>query len=260
MRICVLAALAALSSPVALAQDDPPFVASRPGATEGPIAVPAGYVQIETEIGSYARTRDGDFKADSYSLGASTLRYGLGDGWDAELVVQPWLKSSTTVGGVRDAEDGFGDVTLRLLKNIFGQDGEGAALAAIGYVSLPTASGDLGAGRSEAGGFLTGSFPLSDTWGAAWTVGAAARHVGGGDYQAEGSLALQINHAFSDAVSGYAEVAATRTERDTQTAATFDVGAAWVIGPTTQIDAGLNLGITDAADDVSVFAGWAHRF
>src|SRR5689334_20153565 len=224
MRIVIVFALAAFAAPLAFAQSDAPFVASRPGATEGAIAVPAGYLQVETEIASYSRTRDTGFKSDGYSLAASTFRYGLGDGYDAELVVQPWLRSRETVGGVRSSEDGVGDVTLRLLKNLFGQDGDGPSMAMIGYVSLPSATHGLGAGRSEAGGFLTGSFALADDWGAAWTVGAAARHMGGGAYQAEGSLALQINHAFSDAVSGYAEVAATRLYPDTQPEATFIFG------------------------------------
>lgn len=249
-----------LTAPFASAQSREPFVASRPGATEGAIAAPAGYLQVETEIASYSRTRNSGFKSDGYSLAASTFRYGLGSGLDAELVVQPWLRTSETIGGARSTEDGIGDVTLRLLKNLLGQDGDGPSMAVIGYVSLPSATHGLGAGRAEAGGFLTGSFALADDWGAAWTMGAAARHMGAGDYQAEGSLALQINHAFSDAVSGYAEVAATRLEHDTQTEATFDLGAAWLVGPTTQLDAGVNFGITDAAEDAVVFAGWAHRF
>lgn len=260
MRIILLAALALLAAPHALAQQSDPFVASRPGATEGPIAVPKGYLQLETEIASYSRTRDGGVEADSYSLAASTLRYGLGDGWDAELVVQPFLRSEVAVGGIEDSADGFGDVTLRVLKNIFGQNGDGPAMAVIGYVSLPSATNGMGAGRMEAGGFLTGSFNLADSWGAAWTVGAASRHMGGGDYQAEGSLALQLNHAFSETLSGYAEVAAGRLEHDTQTPATFDLGAAMLVGETTQIDSGVNIGITDAADDFQIFAGWAHRF
>jgi hypothetical protein len=222
--------------------------------------VPGGYLQLETEIASYARTRDSGIEADSYSLAASTLRYGLGDGWDAELVVQPFLRSEVTVSGVEDSADGFGDVTLRVLKNLFGQNGDGAAMAVIGYVSLLSATNGMGAGRVEGGGFLTGSFQLATSWGAAWTVGAAARNTGGGDCQAEGSLAQQLNHAFSETLPGYAEVAASRLEHDTQTPATFDIGAAWLVEETTQLDAGVNFGITDSADDFQVFAGWAHRF
>src|SRR5689334_14738339 len=143
MRIVIVSVLAAFAAPVAFAQSDAPFVASRPGATEGAIAVPAGYLQVETEIASYSRTRDSGFKSDGYSLAASTLRYGLGGDLDAELAVQPWLRSSETVGSIRSSEEGVGDVTLRLLKNLFGQEGDGPSMAVIGYVSLPSATHGL---------------------------------------------------------------------------------------------------------------------
>jgi hypothetical protein len=258
MRPVVLAvAVACLTAP-AFAQE-PPFVASRPGATEGAIAVPKGYLQAETELGSYSRTKDAGATSEGFSLAATTLRYGLGNGYDAELVVQPWLRSSVRGPGFKETDSGFGDVTLRLLKNLMGQDGEGPSLAIIGYVSFPAAENGLGAGRSEGGAIITGGFPLTESWGAAWTVGAAARHAGSGDYRGEISGALQLNHAVSNSVTAYAEVAASRLEHE-DTAATFDIGAAWLIDTTVQLDAGVNFGLSDAADDIAVFAGWAHRF
>jgi hypothetical protein len=250
-----------LLAPAAFAQEPPPFVASRPGATEGAIAVPTGYLQSETEIASYARTRQDGFKSDAYSLAATSLRYGVADGLDVELNVQPYLHGSVTAGGVKDSNGGFGDVTLRVLKNLMGQDGEGPALAVIGYITLPTAKNGLGADKTEGGAIITGSFAPADKWGVAWTAGAAARYRGANDYQAEFSGALQLNHAFTDAVTGYAEVAAVRAQHNGgPVSATFDVGAAWLVAPTTQLDAGVNLGLTDAADDANVFLGVAHRF
>ena len=251
-----------LLAPAAFAQEPPPFVASRPGQTEGAIAVPTGYLQAETEIASYARSRQAGVKSDAYSVAATSLRYGVADGLDVELNVQPYLHGSVTAGGVKDSDGGFGDVTLRVLKNLMGQDGEGPAVAVIGYVTLPTAKSGLGADKTEGGGIITGSFQPMDKWGVAWTLGAAARYQGGGnDYQAEFSGALQLNHAFTEAVTGYAEVAAVRAQHDGgPVSATFDVGAAWIVAPMTQLDAGVNLGLTDAADDANVFVGIAHRF
>ncbi len=239
--------------------DPPPFTASRPGETEGPIAVPGGYLQVETEIASYTRDKESGVTADGLSLAATSFRYGLGEGYDIELIAQPYLRQSMKGPGFKDTDTGIGDVTLRVLKNLMGQDGDGPAVAVIGYVSLPTASNNLGADKVEGGAILTGSFSVAENWGAAWTGGIAARHVGSGDYNAEFSGALQLNHAFSDSLTGYVELAASKLEHQ-DTAATFDIGAAWLTGPTTQFDAGANIGINNAADDVNVFVGWAHRF
>jgi Putative MetA-pathway of phenol degradation len=252
-------AIMALAAAPAFAQDEPPFAASRPGETEGPIAVPAGYLQAETEIASYARDKEAGVTAKGLSIAATAFRYGLGDGYDAEVILQPYLRAAVNGPAFKTTDTGIGDVTVRVLKNLIGQRGDGPAVAVIGYVNLPTASNNLGADRLEGGAILSGSFSLADAWGAAWTVGAAARHVGTSGYHAELSGALQLNHAFSDILTGYAELAASRLQGES-TAATFDVGAAWLTGPTTQFDLGANFGINDAADDANVFLGWAHRF
>lgn len=260
MRLLAVVAIGAFA-PAAFAQDPPTFIASRPGATEGAIAVPAGYLQAETEIASYALDRQDALKSDGYSLAATSLRYGVADGLDIELNLQPYLHTRLTAGGVKTIDGGFGDVTLRVLKNLVGQDDEGPALAVIGYVTLPTAQQGLGADKVEGGAIVTGAFAPADKWGVAWTAGAAARYRGNDDYQAEFSGALQINRAFADGATGYAEIAATRAQHaGGPVSATFDVGAAWLVAPTTQLDAGVNLGLTNAADDANVFVGVAHRF
>src|ERR1700761_2243346 len=98
MRSFALVALAACLVAPAFADDDPPFAASRPGETEGPIAVPKGYFQTETEIASYTHDRSAGVKSDDISLAATSLRYGLPADFDAELIVQPYLRSSVSGG------------------------------------------------------------------------------------------------------------------------------------------------------------------
>ncbi|MEP7211368.1 MAG: transporter [Alphaproteobacteria bacterium] len=260
MRSIALLALTACLVAPAFADDDPPFVASRPGETEGPIAVPKGHFQAETEIASFTHDRSAGVKSDSISVAATALRYGLPADFDAELIVQPWLHSSFSGGGLKDHSDGFGDATIRVLKNLMGQDGKGPSLAVIGYVTLPTATHNFGAPAAQPGAIVTGGIPIADGWATSWTVGAQRLAEGGDQHQAEFSGALQLSHSFSDTIGGYVELAGVRDEHDTKTAATFDIGGTYATGPTTQIDAGVNLGITGAADNANVFVGWAHRF
>jgi hypothetical protein len=261
MRSLALVAFAACMIAPAFADDtDPPFAASRPGETEGPIAVPRGYFQAETEIASYTHDRSAGVKTDDISLAATALRYGLPADFDAELIVQPYLRSSFSGGGFKDHSDGFGDATIRVLKNLMGQDGKGPSLAVIGYVTLPTATRGFGAPAAQPGAIVTGGVPLADGWGTSWTVGVQRLAEGNDRHQAEFSGALQLSHSFTDRIGGYVELAGVRDEHDTKTAATFDIGGTLATGPTTQLDAGMNLGITGAADNANVFVGWAHRF
>jgi Putative MetA-pathway of phenol degradation len=269
MRSFALVAFAAcLVGPVfapafapAFADDtDPPFAASRPGETEGPIAVPKGYFQAETEIASFAHDRSSGVKSNAISLAASSLRYGLPADFDAELILQPYLRTSFSSAGIKDHSDGFGDATIRVLKNLMGQDGKGPSLAIIGYVTLPTATHGFGAPAAQPGAIVTGGVPLADGWATSWTVGVERLAEGGDQHQAEFSGALQLSHSFTDKIGAYVELAGVRDEHDVHTAATADLGATFAIGPTTQLDAGVNLGITSAADNANLFVGWAHRF
>lgn len=259
MRLTLLALAACLCAPAAFA-DDPPFASSRPGQTEGPIAAPSGYFQMESEIASWTHDKDAGVSDTGIRAGATEFRYGLPADFDAELVVQPYLRDSLSGPGFKDHVDGFGDLTLRVLKNLMGEDGKGPSLALIGYVTLPTATHGLGAPAAQPGAIVTGGVPIADNWGVAWTAGVESLAEGGGHHQAEFSGALQLNHQFTDKFGGYVELAAVRDQHDTKTAATGDLGMTFLVGPTTQLDAGVNLGITSAASDASVFIGWAHRF
>src|SRR6185295_5305233 len=101
-KFAALMAMAACAGP-AFADD---FVPSRPGNTESPISSPAGRWQVETEIGGYSLGHSGDR---SWSALQTNFRYGLAPGWDAQIIVSPYVGEDA--GG--DRADGFGDTTLR---------------------------------------------------------------------------------------------------------------------------------------------------
>lgn len=253
MRRILMALALMCASGQAFAQEA--FVPNRPGATDSAIAVPAGRLQVETEIASYARDEEAGVTAQSWSVAATAFRYGLGDGVDVELLVSPYVRAEATGAA---ALDGVGDVTLRVRKNLMGQDGDGPALGVMGYITLPTASDGLGA-EVEGGVLVMGEFALAPSWALAWTVSAGAVSTPGGDYDAQGSAALVAAYAFNDRWSGYVEAAVEKVERQ-DAAASGGAGVTYLLGPETQIDAGITFGLNDAADDASLFVGWAHRF
>lgn len=242
-----LASLAFLGLAAPAWADD--FVPGRPGNTESPISVPAGRWQLETEIASYARAGDDR----NWSALQTDLRYGLASGWDVEAIVSPY--SRTVVGG--DSEAGVGDTTLRLRHTFTGQDGEGPAFAMIGFVTLPTASSGQGDGAIEGGAIATGAFNLSDKIGVTYTLGVAGLSDHG-DYRSDVYGGVAVSRQFGDRLGGYIEAFADRSEH--QTAATLDVGMTYLASVHTQWDAGVDLGVTGAADDARLFVGYAHLF
>lgn len=225
---------------------EPDFVPGRPGATESAVSVPKGALQLETEIASVTQT---DGAEDAWSVGATAFRYGVAHGADVELIVRPYLDDG--------AERGFGDVTLRARRTFAGQDG-GASFGVIGYVTLPAATNGQGADDVEGGLIAAGAFDLSERFNLAWTAGVAAVSTGDGDHDTATSGALTLGTPLSDTVGGYIEIGADH--QDDETGAYAGAGLTWLVAETTQLDIGFDAGLNDAADDLTVFVGWARRF
>jgi hypothetical protein len=258
MRAIIVLGLLALATPCALAEE-PPFATSRPGQTEGPVVVPKGYFQVETEIAGYAQSKGGPVKTSETRVAGADFRYGIGNATDVEMIVSPYLRDRARDSslGAADTAAGFGDVTLRARHMFAGADGNGPTFSLIGFVTLPTSKDGLGADEVEGGLIATGAANLTPRISLTLTLGAAAIHEGGyeGDVEAGANLTFAVTDRFGVYVEGFAEKAA-----HDDAAATLDAGATYLLGPTTQLDAGANFGVTGAADDVDVFIGWAHRF
>jgi hypothetical protein len=248
-RLNPLLALWAFHALVAPAFADD-FTPGRPGNTESPISVPAGHWQIETELASFARGGGG---AQSWSALQTDIRYGLAPGWDAEAIVAPYVGEKAN----GDRAEGFGDTTLRVRHTFTGQDGNGPAFALIGFLTLPTGTNGQSDGAVEGGLIGTGAFSLTGHDGVTYTAGAGAINTGGA-YKCDVFGGVNLTHQFSDAIAAYAEVFADRAEGET--ASTFDVGATFLSDARTQWDAGVDIGISRAADEARFFIGWAHLF
>ncbi len=255
-----LAALAAASAAVA---DEPDFVSGRPGKNESPIVVPKGYLQIETEAARFGTDKDSGVKTDSLSIAASSLRYGLGSGYEAELIVQPYVREKVRDAFGRSNADGIGDTAIRLRKNLAGQDGGAFAAAIIAYVTLPAPSGGLGSENVGGGILLPVQRQLTDKLSFAGTLGLAAVDSGTHAHRDafDPSLALGLGYSFTDKIGGFVELYADRPLEDgSKTNATLDFGATYLAAATLQLDAGVNLGISDAASDQEFYVGIAKRF
>lgn len=155
-------------------------------------------------------------------------------------------------------QDGFGDVTLRARRTLVGQGG-GPSFALIGYMTLPTSQDHLGAEEVEGGLIGTSAFALSVHISATLTAGAGSVNGDHGGQKADFYGGANVGCSFTERFGAYVEVFADKTN-GMEAAAVFQTGATYLLTPTTQLDAGVELGITDAADDRRLFLGWSQRF
>lgn len=232
----------------------------RPDKTESPYTVPAGRVQIELDFATYTRDRSDGFRLETIGVTPVNLKLGLARDTDLQLVVAPYIHQTATdlQSGARTKTDGFGDVTIRLKQNLWGNDDGKTAFALMPYVTLPTNTNGLGTDTVEFGLIAPLAISLSDSV----DLGVMTEIDVVEDDDARGHRVNFVNSAtlgfsLTDRLGLYTEIF---TEKGADWNVTGDAGVTYRLTDELQLDTGVNLGLTDAADDVAVFVGLSRRF
>jgi len=113
------------------------FSTDRPDKTESPYTLDAGHFQIESDLINFTHDRDtsggGDTRVDAWTFGSLNLKAGLCNRADLQLVLNSYnrVRTEDRAAGTVVKQSGFGDVTLRLKVNAWGNDGGDTAFAAM---------------------------------------------------------------------------------------------------------------------------------
>jgi hypothetical protein len=227
----------------------------RPDLTDGPFTVDAGHLQTETTFFQY--DRDGGVK--DYSFGETAFRLGLSANTDLQLIV-PFYERET--GGDVADNSGIGDLTVRLKWNFWGDDGGDTAFGIIPFVKTPTASHDLGNNKVEGGVVFPFSVNLSDHVQLATKAEFDVAYDGERDhYGADFVNSVELAVSCTEKLGSYIEiesVASTRSDAPWEGYA----GAGITFAATDDIvlDAGVVVGLVEAAQDFAAFTGVSLRF
>jgi hypothetical protein len=272
-RLALLALMIALPAPVfaqqsySLSNPTPraqlrELSTDRPDKTESPYTVDAGRVQVELDFISFTRDRSEGVRTETIAVAPVNLKLGLTASTDIQFVVAPYVRQITSGTGVRGRTDGFGDVTVRLKRNLFGNDGGNAALAVMPFVKLPTSTGGIGNNAVELGLIVPLALTLSERVGlGVMTEVDLNQQSDGRGYAPSFVNSATLAFSLSHRLGLYTELF---TERSTEGGAawvvTGNAGVTYAVTPDLQIDAGVNKGLTRAADNINVFAGLSRRF
>lgn len=241
----------------------------RPDKTESAYTVDAGHFQIESDLVAYTRDHDKEAGADtlmqSWSAAALNLKVGLCNRADFQLMIDTYNHVSIRdrVAGTRVRQSGFGDITTRLKVNMWGNDGGKTALAVMPFAKFPTNQDGLGNDAVEGGLII----PLAVELPMGWGMGVMTEFdfledaTGGGDYHTDFVNTITFSHDLVGNLGFYVEFfSAVSTETNSEWIGTFDVGFTYAITEDVQLDFGLNVGVTDSADDLNPFLGLSWRF
>ncbi len=146
--------------------------------------------------------------------------------------------------------------------NFWGNDGGQTAFGMMPFIKFPTNQNNL-ANNSVEGGII---FPLAIGLSEKWDVGMQTEFDFNKNEDDLGynlgfvntvSFGYQIDSRLSSYFELFTEIT---TETDSQFVATFDTGLKYLLTENVQLDAGVNIGLTEAADDIQPFVGLSVRF
>ena len=234
------------------------LAADRPDNTETPITVDAGHVQLEVSAIAYGSDESGDAESTSTAFLETNLKLGLTESADLQIVLAPRIAEETKVNGtVVGDPSGFGDVEVRLKGDLLGNDGGRTGFALFPFIKIPTGT-DVSNDEWEGGLILPFARDLQEGLG----LGAQAEL----DlvYDAEEDehridflhtvvLGLELNEQ-TGVFGEYLGVAGSDYE------AYVSVGATYGVNENLQLDFGALVGLSDAAEDFSIYPGFTLRF
>lgn len=226
----------------------------RPDITESPFTVDAGHFQAELSFLEYTH---GDGGQDQYAVLPMNLKLGLLNQVDLQLVVNPYIRTESD----DETVDGFGDLQLRSKVNLWGNDEGTTSLAVMPFVQFPTAADGVGSDRVEGGLILPFAMELPGEW----SLGLMAeldvvRDERNEDYGIDFVHTVAVGRGIVGPLGGYLEyigVAPHQTGGGYQAAIGLGLTYGW--SADVQLDAGVNLGLSDSADDVVLFTGISFR-
>lgn len=230
----------------------------RPDATESPVTVDKGMYQVEMSFVSYTRNKSAGTTTESYSIAESNVKYGVSDKTDLQLVFTPYISESTKTGGVKTTAADASDLTVRVKYNLWGNDGGDTALALMPNIKIPTST-DVSNGEWEGGVIL----PFGMAGGENWSLGLQAEisrvadtDSGGHDWDFSHTAVLGLD--VTERAGIYLEYLGVAGDHAYQPF--FSGGMTYGINERTQLDAGTMIGLTEAAEDLTVFTGISFKF
>ena len=236
----------------------------RPDKTESPYTVDAGHFQFETDLLSYAYDRSDSETVKTLAIAPTNCKVGLFNNVDLQIVVQTYNIQWThdRVADSRTRATGFGDLIARCKINLWGNDGGSTAFAMMPFIKFPTNQNDLGNHAVEGGVILPLAIHLPGEWDlGTMLVVARLQDSDSSDYHGEVVQSVTASHDIVGKLAGYVELFSNLSaEEHAGWVATFDLGFTYALSANVQLDAGVNIGLTDAADDLNPFVGLSIRY
>lgn len=232
------------------------FETDRPDATESPYTVDAGHFQFETDLFKIDRSKSESIKTVQKYFNSFNIKVGLTNSLDLQLVAD--MLVHTSVSGAINLENNssFGNLTIRLKQNIFGNDGGKTALAILPFVNIATTSE-----YRITGGLV---FPLGVSLPNDWDFGTQIETDFETNQSGKGShinymTSATISHTLFLKCDFFTEATVSRETELRSFTYFLDSGLVYALKENIKLDTGLYYGLLRTSSKV-IFAGLSLRF
>jgi hypothetical protein len=232
----------------------------RPNVTESPYTADAGHLMYEADFVRYKYKTTAESKEHTLLYNYFNAKLGLTNGLDVQVIIQTYaqqhMQQLATNEKTRDT--GFGDLTIRLKKNILGDDGN-IAIAILPYLTLPTNSYEEDA-QYEGGVIVPIMFKLKNNWQLSAQVEFdRLKNESGEGMHNELLQSVDITHPiFTKKLNAFLETYCEYNLKEHNINNYADAALQYAISKSLMFDVGFNYGIQKSADH-ALFAGIAFR-
>jgi hypothetical protein len=243
----------------------------RPNVTNTPHTIDAGHWQIETGVMDYAYYRDdssGDnVRSDAFAFGQFNFRLGVLNNLELNAVVHAYEtdREHNISSHATFCASGFGDMIVGGKLNFWGNEGNDAvgytALAIQPQFKFPTARNDMGNGRFE----FSVAAPFLANLPAGFHVGlqpgvSQERNCSNTGYVTGFPGSVSLDRVVCGNLDVYLEYACdVSTEKHATAPQTIDMGGTYPLTKNIVLDAGVNVGLNRASNNVEVLTGISIR-
>lgn len=250
----ISAALAAALLPLAARAEEAPMATDRPDVVESSNVVGKGRFQIETSVASESNKVAG--VKTTTRMTPTLLRYGITENTELRLETDGFLREGD--------ERGFADVAIGLKWHT--HDGDDATgKPSVGW--LFHADLDSGAGAFRGQGVrpsvrMVAEWELPQDWSLGVMPGVLRDTNDAGEHYVAGSLAVVLGKSWTDEFRTFVEVAGHQltSAKNGGSVVTYDLGMAYLITPTMQVDTAVSFGANDRAPDQQWTVGFSIKF
>ncbi|GAA4377772.1 hypothetical protein GCM10023186_13260 [Hymenobacter koreensis] len=233
----------------------------RPGITQSAYTINPGHFQLETNLMRLRKGReDGGPRHRELLLNHAVLKMGVTERMDVQVKVESYSVEKEWPDDAAGPErhTGFGDVSVRVKRNLFGDDSGNWALAVSGYVTLPTGAA-VGRGGLEGGLSIPVEYKIGEGTGLSMQVqGDIENDRETNSHYFALQPAATINHDFTKFLGSYAEVMSHWNAHTGRWRHLLNLGPEFTLSENVQFDMGAGIPL-NAQTDREFFIGFTYR-